>query len=95
MPITCTPAERVEGRGKPLVRVGQRRAEVHEQVAAHPEIVGAEGHGGQALEEAGLRIVERISIEVESTEKAARYLRTKKEKLGHLLNLSQPSLKST
>jgi len=49
----------------------------------------------QALEEAGLRIVERISIEVESTEKAARYLRTKKEKLGHLLNLSQPSLKST
>lgn len=41
-----------------------------------------------ALEEAGLRIVERISIEVEPTEKAAGYLRTKKEKLGHLLDLS-------
>ena len=42
----------------------------------------------QALEEAGLKIVERISIEVASTEKAAGYLRTKKEKLGHLLDLN-------
>jgi 3,4-dihydroxy 2-butanone 4-phosphate synthase/GTP cyclohydrolase II len=42
----------------------------------------------RALEEAGLRIVERISIEVEPTEKAAGYLRTKKEKMGHLLDLT-------
>jgi GTP cyclohydrolase II len=41
----------------------------------------------QALEEAGLKIVERISIEVDSSEKAEKYLRTKKEKLGHLLEL--------
>jgi 3,4-dihydroxy 2-butanone 4-phosphate synthase/GTP cyclohydrolase II len=41
----------------------------------------------KALEEAGLEIVKRISIEVESNESAARYLRTKKEKLGHLLDL--------
>ena len=41
----------------------------------------------RALEEAGLKIVERVSIEVDSTEDAASYLRTKKEKLGHLLNL--------
>jgi len=41
----------------------------------------------QALEEAGLKIVERVSIEVETPEKAAYYLRTKKEKLGHLLKL--------
>ena len=41
----------------------------------------------QALEEAGLKIIERISIEVEPTEKAADYLRTKKEKMGHLLKL--------
>ncbi len=40
----------------------------------------------QALEAAGLNIVERVSIQVEPTEKAARYLRTKKEKLGHLLD---------
>ncbi len=39
----------------------------------------------QALEEAGLKIAERVSIQVESTEEADHYLRTKKEKLGHLL----------
>jgi 3,4-dihydroxy 2-butanone 4-phosphate synthase/GTP cyclohydrolase II len=39
-----------------------------------------------ALERAGLQIVERIPIEVETPEPAAHYLRTKKEKLGHLLN---------
>jgi 3,4-dihydroxy 2-butanone 4-phosphate synthase / GTP cyclohydrolase II len=39
----------------------------------------------QALQEAGLEIVERVSIEVESTESAAKYLKTKKEKMGHLL----------
>lgn len=41
----------------------------------------------EALEEAGLRIVERVSIEVDSAEAAAAYLRTKKEKMGHLLEL--------
>jgi GTP cyclohydrolase II len=39
-----------------------------------------------ALEDAGLQIVERVPIEVESEEPAAHYLKTKKEKLGHLLN---------
>ena len=39
----------------------------------------------RALEGAGLKIVERVSIQVEPTEKAVRYMRTKKEKLGHLL----------
>jgi len=43
----------------------------------------------RALEEAGLKIVERISIEVDSAENAAGYLRTKKEKLGHLLDLKR------
>jgi 3,4-dihydroxy 2-butanone 4-phosphate synthase/GTP cyclohydrolase II len=42
----------------------------------------------RALEEAGLKIVERVSIQVESTDKAAHYLRTKKDKLGHLLDLN-------
>ncbi len=40
----------------------------------------------QALEEAGLKIVERVSIQVDSPERAEKYLRTKKEKLGHLLD---------
>ena len=38
-----------------------------------------------ALERAGLQIVERIPIEVESEQPAAHYLKTKKEKMGHLL----------
>ena len=42
----------------------------------------------RALEEAGLRIVGRVSIQVEEPEQAGAYLRTKKEKLGHLLDFS-------
>jgi len=41
-----------------------------------------------ALEEAGVEIVERVSIEVTPSERAAEYLRTKKEKLGHLLDFN-------
>jgi 3,4-dihydroxy 2-butanone 4-phosphate synthase / GTP cyclohydrolase II len=43
----------------------------------------------RALEEAGLTIVERVSIEVDPSEDALGYLRTKKEKLGHLLELKR------
>jgi 3,4-dihydroxy 2-butanone 4-phosphate synthase/GTP cyclohydrolase II len=39
----------------------------------------------RALEEAGLEVVERVSIEVEPRESAEHYMRTKKEKMGHLL----------
>ncbi|MDQ3087732.1 MAG: GTP cyclohydrolase II [Acidobacteriota bacterium] len=42
-----------------------------------------------ALKAAGLRIVERVPIEVETKQPAAHYLRTKKEKLGHLLEYSE------
>lgn len=41
-----------------------------------------------ALEEAGLEIIERVSIEVHSEEPAAKYMQTKKEKMGHLLDLN-------
>ncbi len=40
----------------------------------------------EALEKAGLQIAERVPIEVESQEPAAHYLKTKKEKMGHLIN---------
>ena len=40
----------------------------------------------RALEEAGLRVVERVALEVEPTDAAVHYLRTKKQKLGHLLD---------
>jgi len=42
----------------------------------------------QALEEAGLEITERVSIEVAPSEGSAKYLQTKKDKLGHLLDLN-------
>jgi len=38
-----------------------------------------------ALEKAGLEIVERLKIEFEPNEVARNYLKTKKEKMGHLL----------
>lgn len=37
-----------------------------------------------ALERAGIEVVERVPCEVEPSEHAAEYLRTKKEKMGHL-----------
>lgn len=40
-----------------------------------------------ALEDAGLSVVERVPLEVETKEPAAHYLRVKKEKLGHLIDL--------
>ena len=42
----------------------------------------------KALEKAGLQIIERVPIEVDAQQPAAHYLRTKKEKLGHLFELS-------
>lgn len=42
----------------------------------------------RALEEAGLQVLERVPIEVESEEPAAHYLKVKREKLGHLLNVT-------
>ncbi|MDQ3061312.1 MAG: GTP cyclohydrolase II [Acidobacteriota bacterium] len=42
----------------------------------------------KALKKAGLKVVERVPIEVESEEPAAHYLRTKKEKLGHLFEFN-------
>lgn len=38
-----------------------------------------------ALEQAGVRVVERVPLVVEPAETAEEYLRTKREKLGHLL----------
>jgi len=42
------------------------------------KIVGLEGYG--------LKVVERVSLEVKPHERNIAYLETKKKKLGHLLN---------
>lgn len=39
----------------------------------------------RAMEEAGLVVVDRVPIEIDSPQSAQNYLRTKKEKMGHLL----------
>jgi 3,4-dihydroxy 2-butanone 4-phosphate synthase/GTP cyclohydrolase II len=41
----------------------------------------------RALAQAGLEVVERLALEVPSAGVASRYLRTKKERMGHLLRL--------
>jgi len=41
----------------------------------------------RALEEMGLKVVERVSLVTVPTDAARSYLRTKKEKLGHLLEI--------
>lgn len=40
-----------------------------------------------ALEKGGIQVVERISAEVEAQDTFERYLRTKQEKMGHILDL--------
>jgi GTP cyclohydrolase II len=40
----------------------------------------------RALEEMGLKVVERLSLVTPPTDAARTYLRTKKEKMGHLLD---------
>src|ERR1044072_8921344 len=40
----------------------------------------------RAMEEAGLRGIERVALEVEPADAAMHYLRTKKTKMGHLLD---------
>ena len=42
----------------------------------------------RALREAGLNIVERVPLEIKAHQTAQRYLMTKKEKMGHLLELN-------
>jgi 3,4-dihydroxy 2-butanone 4-phosphate synthase/GTP cyclohydrolase II len=37
------------------------------------------------LEGYGLKIVERLAIEIPPSDQSRRYLKTKKEKLGHIL----------
>jgi GTP cyclohydrolase II len=43
----------------------------------------------QALEDAGLQIAERVQLAVETPRCAEQYLRTKKEKMGHLLEFNR------
>ncbi len=39
-----------------------------------------------AMEDAGIKVVERVSAEVEPHAESAKYMKTKQEKLGHLVD---------
>lgn len=42
----------------------------------------------RAIRQCGLEVVERVALEVQPAEAAIRYLRTKREKMGHLINVA-------
>ena len=46
-----------------------------------------------ALREAGIEVVERVAVEVEPHARSIEYLKTKKEKMGHLLDQTFPEEK--
>ncbi|CAN5633082.1 hypothetical protein BH24ACI3_BH24ACI3_10300 [soil metagenome] len=52
----------------------------------HVKVISNNPDKLKALKDAGLTIVERIPLETPAEPAAAHYLRTKKEKLGHLLD---------
>ena len=60
-----------------LLDLGLRRVRV---LSNNPEKI-------RALEEAGLHVSARVALELPAAEAASRYLRTKKERMGHLLEL--------
>jgi 3,4-dihydroxy 2-butanone 4-phosphate synthase/GTP cyclohydrolase II len=59
-----------------LVQLGLRRIRL---ISNNPDKIAA-------VQRAGIEVVERVSVAVEPHEKSLDYLKTKKEKLGHLLD---------
>lgn len=50
-------------------------------------VISNNPHKIKAMEEAGLKVVKRVAIEVEPTDAAVEYMRTKKMKMGHLIEM--------
>jgi GTP cyclohydrolase II/3,4-dihydroxy 2-butanone 4-phosphate synthase/GTP cyclohydrolase II len=48
----------------------------------------------EGLSEAGMRVVRRIPLQIPATPHSARYLATKRDRLGHLLDLITPVIES-
>jgi len=67
-------------------------AEVVKQLGVkHVRLITNNPDKVEALESAGIEVVERVSAEVEPQETFAGYLKTKQEKMGHILEGSVPS----
>lgn len=54
----------------------------------HVRLLTNNPHKLQDLQRFGINVVERVPLEIQPTEKNKHYLQTKRDKLGHLLNLS-------
>ena len=67
--------------GEPLVRRLLARGDDVAVLTRNPAKV-------RALIDAGLEVVERVPIEIKPEAPAVKYLMTKKEKMGHLLQLN-------
>lgn len=64
-------------------------AEVIKQLGAHRlRLMSNNPDKVRALRDAGFEIVERVPLEIKPKQPAFRYLMTKKEKMGHLLQLN-------
>lgn len=62
-------------------------AEILKYLRAHQvRLMSNNPHKVKALEEAGVDVVERVPLVVKPSTVSAKYLRTKKEKMGHLLD---------
>ena len=85
-------ADTIEANEKLGLAVDQRCYEqcaeiVHELGLTSVRLISNNPDKLRALEEAGLNVVERVSLAIPPTDAARHYLRTKKEKMGHLLEL--------
>ena len=79
MPLTLGVDEREYGQCAEVIKLlGAERLKL---MSNNPDKV-------RALRNAGLEIVERVPLEVSAKQPAFKYLLTKKEKMGHLLQLN-------
>ena len=63
------------------VHITSKRRQHVSKVSCLHTLVGLEGYG--------LAVVERVSIEIASTPENEKYLRAKKERMGHLIDMDK------
>ena len=88
-----TPGQRLRYRGSQrrtrlrqrLSRVQAARRNARQLGLSEVRLISNNPDKVAALENAGIKVVERVPAEVEPYEHSENYLRTKKEKMGHLL----------
>ena len=85
-------ADTIEANEKLGLAVDLRRYEQCAEILAHlgvnsVRLMSNNPEKIRALKEMGLKVVERVSLVTPPTDASMNYLRTKREKMGHLLEL--------